>query len=211
MFRRPASLRAAFVAFAMLLMTLPALAFLELPNRTQLAFNNILVAIDTVENPSAKQQLAQRRVNKSTAKLFRSGRTLRQCLKDMDKTLRKAGPFFEDAEFDGQSMSRMRATLVAGLGDNLLAAADQLRDLIEVNASDPDDPRLAKSLAPIDKAVVRIVSAATGGDPSGVDAKELRNVFREYGKAVELMERAARRAKKAKFGNFSIVVPPSSL
>lgn len=211
MFRRPASLRGAFVALAMLLMTLPALAFLELPNQTQLAFNNILFVIDTVANPSAKQQLAQRRVSKSTEKLFRSGRTLRQCLKDMEKTLRKAGPHFEDVEFAGQTVGEMRAILARRLIDDVSNAGLALSSSISSENPDASQATLERALRPLNKATdLAIGLSVANASLDSLDAKELRRVFRDLGRAVELMERAARRAKKAKLGNFSVVVPSSS-
>ena len=206
--RRPYSLRSSLVAFAMLLTTLPALAFLELPTQTQFAFNEILVAIDTVANPSANQQLAQRRVNKSTAKLFRSGRTLRQCLKDMEKTLRKAGTLFEDAELEGQSVPELRAALLQRLRSDMLDAVDDLDLQIEIaNPSTEDDPPF-RIVRPIDKAGEKLsaLSEATSG-ATEIDAKTLRRAFRDFGQVAELLERSARRAKKAGFGDFSVAIP----
>lgn len=208
MTRRPPSLRRALIAAAMLLMALPALAVLDLPVRTQNAFSDILGTVALVENPTARQRIAQKRVENGSAKAFRQGRTLRQCLKDIEKTLGRMGTEFEDVPVQDGSIPELRAQLLEFVVDDVFAAAAFLELRIQQASSDVEDKRTQKALKPVAKAKDRIIELSEslfGVDE--VDPKRFRQVMRDLGKAVELLDRAARRAKKGKLGNFAVEVP----
>lgn len=206
--RRLPILRRALIATALLLFALPALAVLELPFRTQSAFSDILATVALVENPTARQRIAQKRVEKGSAKAFRQGRTLRQCLKDIEKTLRKMGTEFEDEPVEGDSVAGLRARLLGFVVDDVFAAASFLELQIETASSDTEDKRTQKALKPIAKAKAKIIEVSESLlDVDEVDPKRFRQGMRDLGQAVELLDRAARRAKKGKLGDFVPQVP----
>lgn len=196
-------------AVALLLACSSALAILSLPNETQNAVNDILAAVSRVENPTARQRIDQKRVQRSTRKLFREGRSLRQCLADIRRVMKRVGPSLDDAELADQTVRRLRVELLRSLNEDVLGAVlDASRSLRgALSESTPD--RLARKIEnPLRKAAeILEVSTLTSLQESELDARELTQLIKGMERAVGKVEAAARRARKKGLVDVPIVVP----
>lgn len=116
----PTLRRSSLLAALLLVVTaLPAFAVLSLSSSAQSRFDEFLGMIFVVQEPTAAQLNAQRKINRKTKKAFRSGRPLSKCINDIRKVIAAAGSEFDretilrdGLEVDGSSL---RTSLVSAL------------------------------------------------------------------------------------------------
>ncbi len=179
---------------------IPALAVLGLGPDTQNSLNNLLATVATLPDPSLAQRRAAHRVERKSAKAFRTGRSRSDCINDIKKIIKAAGTLYDDEIVStGQGPvtgASLRTTIVnavfsdvEGLGLNAAVVAGSALD----DLSEKQSTKLAK---PLGKAAAALGQARALLGDEDLSPKEACEVLKLLVKAMKFLEKSDRKARK---------------